>query len=111
MSTAMSRHSDCIRQRYTNKPPLTRETDECSCKYSEKHKEIQGSREETQPKSRVALVSMILDGPNIARRDSVESSQAVLSIARSLQYNSYVRRRNGCISIQSYRKPKRILYQ
>ncbi len=41
----------------------------------------QGCQEEAVPKSLVALVSMILDGPNIARRDGDESRQATLSIA------------------------------
>ena len=51
------------------------------------------------PKSLVALVSMILDGPNITRRDGDESRQATLSIAQLLQYNSSLRKRGGSTNI------------
>lgn len=60
----------------------------------------QGCQEEAVPKSLVSLVSMILDGPNITRRDGDESRQATLSIAQLLQYNSSLRRRRGSTSIQ-----------
>ena len=44
----------------------------------------QGYQEASVPKSLVALVSMILDGPAITRRDGDESRQATMSIAQPL---------------------------
>ena len=48
------------------------------------------------PTSLLALVNMILYGPSIQTQDSsCAKSQAGLSISQLLQYNSYVRRRDG----------------
>uniref|UniRef100_UPI00358E7494 uncharacterized protein n=1 Tax=Myxine glutinosa TaxID=7769 RepID=UPI00358E7494 len=55
----------------------------------------QGCQEDAVPKSLVALVSMIMDGPNIKKKDDDEVIQTSLSIAQLLQYNSYVRRCEG----------------
>ena len=65
----------------------------------------QGCQEASVPKSLVALVSMILDGQAITRRDGDESRQATMSIAQLLQYNSSVRRRRGSTGIH-HRKCK-----
>ena len=65
----------------------------------------QDCQEASVPKSLVALVSMILDGPAITRRDGEESRQATMSIAQLLQYNSSVRRRRGSTGIH-HRKCK-----
>ena len=54
-----------------------------------------GCREDAVPKSLVALVSMIMDGLNIKKRDTDDIRQATLCLAQLLQYNSYVRRRLG----------------
>jgi hypothetical protein len=60
----------------------------------------QGCQETSVPKLLIALVSMIMDGPNITKRDSDEYRQAALSIAQLLKYNSSVRRRRGSTGIQ-----------
>ena len=52
-----------------------------------------GCQEDAVPKSLVALVSMIMDGLNIKKRETGDVRQATLSLAQLLQYNSYVRRR------------------
>ena len=54
-----------------------------------------GCQEDVVPKSLVALISMIMDGPNIKKKDTDEVRQATLSLAQLLEYNSYVRRRQG----------------
>ena len=61
--------------------------------------------EASVPKSLAALISMILDGPAITRRDGDESRQATMSISQLLQYNSSVRRRRGSTGIH-HRKCK-----
>ncbi|GFO27757.1 hypothetical protein PoB_005426200 [Plakobranchus ocellatus] len=58
----------------------------------------QGCQEEAVPKSLVALDSMILDGPNITRREGGDSRQATLNIAQLLQYNSSAKRRSKSAS-------------
>ncbi|GFO25219.1 tyrosine-protein kinase receptor tie-1 [Plakobranchus ocellatus] len=68
----------------------------------------QGSQEEAVPKSLVALVSMILDGPNITRREGDDSRQATLSIAQLLQYNSSAKRRSKSASFH-HRKSRETL--
>ena len=65
----------------------------------------QGCQEASVPKSLVALVSIILHGPAITRRDREESRQAAMSIAQLLQCNSSVRRRRGSTGIH-HRKCK-----
>ena len=57
------------------------------------------TKKEVVPESLVALVSIILDGPNITRRDGDESRQATLSIAQLVQLNSSVRKRGESTSI------------
>ena len=54
-----------------------------------------GCQEDAVPKSLVALVSMIMDGINIKKRETDDVKQATLSLAQLLQYNSCVRRRLG----------------
>ena len=54
-----------------------------------------GYHEDAVRKSLVALVSMIMDGLNIKKREIYDVRQATLSLAHLLQYNSYVRRRLG----------------
>uniref|UniRef100_UPI00358E794D uncharacterized protein isoform X2 n=1 Tax=Myxine glutinosa TaxID=7769 RepID=UPI00358E794D len=54
-----------------------------------------GCQEQAVPKSLVALVSMIMDGPNIMNKETEKVRQATLSMAQLLQYNSYVKRRRG----------------
>jgi hypothetical protein len=57
-----------------------------------------GCQEDAVPKSLVALISMIMDGPNITEKDTNEVRQATLSLAQLLEYNSYVRRRQESTS-------------
>jgi hypothetical protein len=52
-----------------------------------------GCQEQAVPKSLVALVAMIMDGPNIMNKVTEKVRQATLSMAQLLQYNSYVKRR------------------
>ena len=54
-----------------------------------------GCQEDAVPNSLVALVSMIMYGLNIKKRDTDGARQATRSLAQLLQYNSYVRRRQG----------------
>ena len=54
-----------------------------------------GCQEDAVPKSLIALISMIMDGPNIKKKDTDEVRQATLSLAQLLEYNSHVRRRQG----------------
>ena len=54
-----------------------------------------GCQEDAVPMSLVAMVSMIMDGINIKKRETDDVKQATLSLAELLQYNSCVRRRLG----------------
>jgi hypothetical protein len=54
-----------------------------------------GCQEESVPKSLIALVGMIIDGPNIKNKETDEVRQATLSMAQLLQYNSCTKRRTG----------------
>ena len=47
------------------------------------------------PGSLLALVRMILNGPNIISQSDRVSQQAALTISQLIQFNSYVRRRDG----------------
>lgn len=47
------------------------------------------------PQSLLSLVSMVLNGPNIKSSDGEGLSQATLSIAQLMQYNSSVRKRSA----------------
>ena len=53
----------------------------------------EGSQEDDVPKSLVALIGMVMDGPNIKNKYVDEVRPATLSIAQLLEYNSSVRRR------------------
>jgi hypothetical protein len=52
-----------------------------------------GCQEQAVPKSLVALIAMVMDGPNIMNKVTEKVRQAMLSMAQLLQYNSYVKRR------------------
>ena len=54
-----------------------------------------GCQEQSVPKSLIALVRMIMDGPNIKNKETEKARQATLSMAQMLQYNSYTKRRTG----------------
>ena len=49
-----------------------------------------GCQEDAVPKSLVALISMVMDGPNIKKKDTGEVRQATLSLAQLLEYNTTV---------------------
>ena len=49
-----------------------------------------GCQEDAVPKSFVALISMVMDGPNIKKKDTDEVRQATLSLAQLLEYNTTV---------------------
>ena len=59
----------------------------------------QDCQQKSVPKSLLALVDMIHNGPNIADHNSPNMSQATLSIAQLLQYNTFARRRPGSNAI------------
>ena len=48
-----------------------------------------GCQEDAVSNSLVALISMIMDGPNIKKKDADEERQATLSLVQLLEYNSY----------------------
>lgn len=52
-------------------------------------------QEQAVPKSLVALVGMIMDGPNIINKETEKVRQATLTMAQLLQHNSYVKRHPG----------------
>jgi hypothetical protein len=52
-------------------------------------------QQDSVPKSLLALVAMILDGPSIKTEANAETSQSALSISQLLQFNSYKRRRES----------------
>ena len=51
-----------------------------------------GCQEDTVPQSLVELVSMIMYGLNIKKRDTDDVRQATPCLAQLLQYNSYVQK-------------------
>ena len=56
----------------------------------------QNCQQNSVPKSLISLVNMILYGPNIkTQANNANATQAGLSMAQLLQYNSYLRRRKG----------------
>ena len=56
---------------------------------------LSGCQEDSVPRNLVSLISMIMDGPNITKKETQEARQSALSIAQILKYNSCVRRRKG----------------
>lgn len=59
----------------------------------------QDCQQKSVPSSLLALVDMIHNGPNIVDHTSPNMSQATLSIAQLLQYNTFARRRPGSTAI------------
>ena len=61
-------------------------------------------QEESIPMSLLALVAMIINGPNIEAQSSASSMpQPILTIAQLLMYNSFIRRRINLTSTSTYR--------
>lgn len=56
-------------------------------------------QEDSVPMNLMSLISMIMDGPNITKKETQEARQSALSIAQILKYNSCVRRREGSTGI------------
>lgn len=52
------------------------------------------------------MVNMILHGPNIQSQSSKTSAQSALSIAQLLQYNGFVRRREGTLKRERHNRNK-----
>ena len=56
-----------------------------------------GCQEDSVPRNLVSLISMIIDGPNITKKETQKARQSALSVAQILKNNSCVRRREGSI--------------
>ena len=64
-------------------------------------------QEESIQISLLALVAMIINGPNIEAQSSASSMpQPILTIAQLLMYNSFIRRRINLTSTSTYTQPR-----
>ena len=64
-------------------------------------------QENSVPASLLSLVNMVLNGPNIeAQAQSSTTGQSALTISQLLQYNTYIRRRDGDIKRERRNKSR-----